>query len=105
MFPGHYHFSPFARIESLVEMTEWLIKCYSPYRVAYDYFGHYSVIGRATEHLGVATQIITAQDNRIVPVVDFYGLAPSPRLTIDPTHAVVTWATSMCSQFGIESVN
>lgn len=82
-FPNRYDFRRAADIESLVDLTAWLVRREGLYPDAEAYFADYAVLGNATAGLSVATQIITSRDDLIVPVADFYGLAPSPLLKIE----------------------
>jgi predicted alpha/beta-fold hydrolase len=55
-------------------MTEELIKQYSSYESAQQYFQAYSIKNDALMTIPVATTIITAEDDPIIPVGDFRGL-------------------------------
>ena len=77
-FPDLYDFSKVLRLKTIGEMTEVLIRRYSEYESASDYFRHYAVMGDALAKLTVPTTIITAQDDPIIPVQDFYDLKLHP---------------------------
>jgi uncharacterized protein len=83
LFPQRYDFEPIAELSSLVDMTTWLVRYLRAYGDAEEYFAQYAVLGNATRNLQVPTLIITAMDDMLVPVADFYGLAPSPNLKIE----------------------
>lgn len=75
------------RIPLVRDMTEWFI--HQPavasaerYRNADAYFAAYAVLGDALAHLTVRTTIITAQNDPVIPVVDFYALTPHPLLDV-----------------------
>jgi predicted alpha/beta-fold hydrolase len=55
-------------------MTEELIRQYSPYESAQQYFQGYSISKDALMNIPVATTIVTAVDDPIIPVGDFHGL-------------------------------
>ncbi len=74
LFPGLYDFNEVLKLETLAEMTDVLVERYSEYENSSDYFRHYSVLGDALADLTVPTTIITAQDDPIIPVEDFYDL-------------------------------
>lgn len=82
-YPSRYDFEPVESIASLIEMTTWLVRYLGRYENAEEYFAAYSFLGDATRSLNVSTLIITSLDDLVVPVADFYGLAPHPQLKID----------------------
>lgn len=77
-FPNLYDFNNILTLETIAEMTEVMIKRYSKYESSSDYFRHYSVLGNALADITVPTTIITAQDDPIIPVEDFYDLKLHP---------------------------
>jgi predicted alpha/beta-fold hydrolase len=82
LYPDLYQFAPLRRIYAVREMTEWLVRGYTEYGSADTYFAEYAVLGSALAGLCVSTTIITAANDEVIPVADFYGLAPSPYLQI-----------------------
>lgn len=82
-FPERYDFGPLEDMASLIDMTTWLVRYLGRFADAEEYFYAYSVLGNATRNLAVPTLVITSFDDMVVPVADFYGLAPSPHLKID----------------------
>jgi predicted alpha/beta-fold hydrolase len=85
-FPNLYDFRDVLQLESIYAMTETLIQRYSDYGSAANYFRHYAVVDDALAQLTVPTTIITAQDDPIIPVEDFYNLKlnSQTRLLIQP---------------------
>ena len=73
-FPDLYDFSDVLTLDTITEMTDLMIERYSDYETASDYFSHYAVLDDALADLNVPTTIITAQDDPIIPVEDFYDL-------------------------------
>ena len=73
-FPELYDFSDVLRLETIMEMTDLMLERYSDYESASDYFSHYAVLNDALADINVPTTIITAQDDPIIPVDDFYDL-------------------------------
>ncbi len=73
-FPDLYHLSDVLALETIAEMTEVMLQRYSEYKSSSDYFRHYAVLGDALANLTVPTTIITAEDDPIIPVEDFYDL-------------------------------
>jgi predicted alpha/beta-fold hydrolase len=82
LFPDLYQFGPICAIASVRAMTEWLVTRYTEFASADAYFAAYAVLNGALAGLRVPTTIITAADDGVIPVADFYGLAPSPHLQI-----------------------
>jgi len=83
-FPSLYDFSEVLPLKTIGEMTDAMIQRYSDYKSSSDYFRHYAVMGDALADLTVPVTIITAQDDPIIPVEDFYDLKlhPSTELVI-----------------------
>ena len=73
-FPGLYDFSDVFALDSIAEMTELMIERYSDYKNASDYFSHYAVLNDSLVGVNIPTTIVTAEDDPIIPVDDFYGL-------------------------------
>jgi predicted alpha/beta-fold hydrolase len=63
-------------------MTEWLVRRYSDYCDAADYFSRYAVLGDTLAGLTVPTTIVTAADDPVIEVDDFEMLTPSPLLDL-----------------------
>ena len=86
LYPQQYDFSRLMRIDSIREMTERLLAGYSSYGSARDYFKGYTLTDGDLNRITVPTTIITAEDDPIIPVEDFYHLqaSPSTQLIIQP---------------------
>lgn len=81
-FPERYDFSDVFMLETVSGMTDLMIERYSDYGSASDYFRHYALLGDALRDIPVPTTIITAKDDPIIPVEDFYGLALNPHIDL-----------------------
>lgn len=86
LFPKRYDFSAIMEVNTIREMTERLLARYSDYDCATSYFRGYSLTNNDLQGITVPTTIITAQDDPIIPVEDFYDLHTSPatRLIVQP---------------------
>jgi predicted alpha/beta-fold hydrolase len=86
LYPSLYHFDDVFQLESITAMTEVLLQRYSEYKTPSDYFRQYAVTGDALAALTTPTTIITAQDDPIIPVADFYDLKlnPATELIVHP---------------------
>jgi predicted alpha/beta-fold hydrolase len=73
-FPNLYDFSEVLSLDTIAAMTDLMLERYSAYKSASDYFCAYAVLDNALVDVNVLTTIITAQDDPIIPVEDFYGL-------------------------------
>jgi len=85
-FPDLYDFSDVLTLETIAEMTEVMIRRYSEYETASEYFRDYAILGDALAELTVPVTIVTSKDDPIIPVADFYDLKlhPSTELVIHP---------------------
>jgi predicted alpha/beta-fold hydrolase len=85
LFPELYDFTPLRKLPRLIPMTEWLIERYGDrfgLESADQYFAAYSLSSDAFQSLTVRTTIITAANDQVVPVEDFYALEPHPLLDV-----------------------
>ncbi len=86
LYPDRYDFKDLMTVDSIREMTERLLRRYSPYDSAEAYFRGYTLTGSALAEIRLPTTIVTAADDPIIPVEDFHRLETSPatRLIIQP---------------------
>jgi uncharacterized protein len=86
LYPDRYDFSNLMDVDNIREMTERLLARYSDYEDAKGYFKGYTLTNNDLQGIGVPTTIITAQDDPIIPVADFYDLHTSDatRLIVQP---------------------
>ncbi len=84
-FPGLYDFSEWFRIDNLREQTAYLISQYTDFPSLEAYLDGYSVIGDYLRRLEVPTTIITAGDDPVIPVEDFFDLPENPALRLRVT--------------------
>lgn len=82
LFPNLYDFSPVQRLKTLQAVTDFLLAEYSDYESAQDYFNAYAVMGSAVADINIPTTVITAADDPIIPVSDFYDLVPNEHLAL-----------------------
>ncbi|MGA6924507.1 MAG: alpha/beta fold hydrolase, partial [Desulfosarcina sp.] len=86
LYPDRYDFSDLMHVNTVRWMTERLLSRYSDYGSIGDYFRGYTLTDGNLENITVATTIITAKDDPIIPVEDFYNLRVShtTRLMVQP---------------------
>lgn len=82
LFPNDYGFAELARIPTIHAMTEWLVRKMGFFPDAAGYFASYAVTGNAFADLAVPTTVITAQNDAVIPPVDFYAIQPHPLLDL-----------------------
>lgn len=76
LYPSRYDFAGILRLRTIRQMTAALLAAYSDYPDTASYFAGYTVDRRAVSALRVPATLITAADDPVIPVSDFYHLAP-----------------------------
>jgi hypothetical protein len=74
LFPDLYDFTDVMGVKTIQALTDALLEKYSDFATAQDYFDAYSVMGPAITEVHTPTTIITAEDDPIIPIKDFYDL-------------------------------
>ena len=74
LFPDAYDFSEVLKLNTIMAVTDKMLDQYSDFNSASEYFKAYSILNDAIDDLSVPTTIITAADDPIIPVGDFYQL-------------------------------
>ena len=74
LFPELYDFEDVLHLKSIQAVTDVLLNRYSDYPSAQEYFQAYAVMDSDIENIITATTVITAEDDPIIPIDDFYGL-------------------------------
>lgn len=82
LFPRLYHFDDMLRMDRALAMTEALIRRYTDFKDYRDYFNRYTLSGDALDDLTVPVSVITAADDPVIPVDDFYPLRGKARLRL-----------------------
>ncbi len=82
LFPDLYDFSEVMHLKTIRAVTDFVLAEYSDFTSARDYFNAYAVMGSAIADINIPTTVITAADDPIIPVSDFYDLAPSNYLEL-----------------------
>lgn len=75
LFPDIYDFEDILQLGTIRRATEVLLQQYSNFKSAEEYFNAYSVKGNDIEFITVPTTILTAEDDPIIPINEFYGLS------------------------------
>ena len=74
LFPDRYDFTQVQPLGSVLAVTEYLLKRFSDFQSAREYFSEYTLLNDSLRELPVETTIITAADDPIIPVEDFHQL-------------------------------
>ncbi len=74
LFPDAYDFSEVLKLNTIMAVTDKMLDQYSDFNSASEYFKAYSILYDSIDDLSVPTTIITAADDPIIPVEDFYKL-------------------------------
>lgn len=74
IFPNVYDFSDLMHSHCIRDMTDLLLKKYSVYSSSKTYFKEYTLLGDAIRSIPIPTTLVTAEDDPIIPVEDFYDL-------------------------------
>ena len=84
LFPADYDFGDVQSLKTIQAVTDRLLQKYSDFNSAAEYFREYSLLNNAIKNLPVPATIISAKDDPIIPVEDFYQLELHHR-----THLVI----------------
>jgi uncharacterized protein len=74
LFSAVYDFTGLLSLKTVQELTDRLLQKYSEFNSAAEYFRAYSLLEDSLKDLPVPTTIITAKDDPIIPVEDFFQL-------------------------------
>ena len=86
LFPDLYDFGDVLELKTIQALTDALLEKYSDFSTSQDYFDAYSVMGPAIADINTPVTIVTAEDDPIIPIKDFYDLKLNKhiRLVIHP---------------------
>lgn len=83
LHPDRYAFDDWFRLASLRDQTDWLVRHQTDFQTLGEYLDGYSVAGDYLKGLDVATTIVTAADDPIIPVADFEALPKLSSLSVE----------------------
>lgn len=86
LFPEIYDFADVMGVKTIQGLTDALLEKYSDFPTAQAYFDAYALMGAAVADIHTPTTIVTAEDDPIIPINDFYDLELNDhiRLLIHP---------------------
>ena len=82
-FPDLYDFTGALRLWSMREMTEWLVRYYTPFADAEEYFAGYAVDREMLANVRVPTSILTAADDPVIDAREFGMLRYGNAITVN----------------------
>lgn len=82
LFPESYDFKDVMQMNTIQAVTDRLLEKYTDFKSARDYFKMYSILQNDIKNIPVAATIITAMDDPIIPVEDFYELELNDRTNL-----------------------
>ncbi|MFP3999176.1 MAG: YheT family hydrolase [Desulfobacterales bacterium] len=74
LYPDLYDFTGILSHNTILGLTAALLPRCSPFAAPEEYFQTYTLTNDALKNIAVPTTIITAKDDPVIPVEDFYGL-------------------------------
>ena len=72
LYPGVYDFGDILKMNSCMEMTDVLVRRYTEYEGAEDYFSHYNLKKGYLNKIKTGLTIIMAEDDPVISIEDFY---------------------------------
>lgn len=82
LYPDVYDFSRMLALDTVWEMTVAAIEDYGNHETIDAYFQGYTITPECFRHIRVPTTVVTAQDDPIIPVADFYALPANPAVRV-----------------------
>lgn len=81
-FPDIYDIDDLYSMNTIMEITECIIPRYSHFRNYKEYFSTYTLSSDNFTDLSIPVTVITAEDDPVIPVEDFYGLTNHDMLDV-----------------------
>lgn len=85
-FPTDYDLHDILACRSITAMTDILVRRYTDIPTLDDYLSGYALVGETLKSLSVASVVIAAEDDPIVPAHDLRRLACNPKLDVITTR-------------------
>jgi hypothetical protein len=82
LFPDKYDFSDIMNLDSCLEITERLIKRYSGYKDAIEYFRGYTLTDDIINGITVPTTIVASKDDPVIPFSGYGSIDFSPSVNL-----------------------
>ena len=82
LYPEAYDFERVLSLANVREMTASAVADYGAHPSVEDYFSDYRITTKIFEKIKIPTSVITAQDDPIIPVEDFFSLPDNPAVNL-----------------------
>lgn len=83
LFPDVYDFADVMGVKTIQGLTDALLEKYSDFSTAKAYFDAYAIMGPTIASINTPTTIVTAEDDPIIPINDFYDLKLNKHIRLD----------------------
>ena len=82
LFPDKYNFNIIKKFSTCMEITDYFVPLYTPYKNSEDYFSRYTLRDNIFFNITIPVTIITSKDDPIINVNDFYNLKTNKKMKI-----------------------
>ncbi len=82
-FPEHYDFDDRILRLRMRELTHWMVERHTDFDSLDDYFDGYAVAGDRLAALQVPADVLTAEDDPVIPVAEFRALQLAPQTRVE----------------------
>ncbi|MBI9085992.1 MAG: alpha/beta fold hydrolase [Desulfobacterales bacterium] len=82
LYPADYDFTRMLALKNIRQMTAAAVEDYGLHPTIEEYFQGYTITAQLFGRIQVPTTVITAADDPIIPVEDFYALPPNPAVDL-----------------------
>jgi len=82
-FPDRYDFREAQGLSRVQTLTEFFVSRYTEFRDVDEYYSHYRLPAETLARLPIATQIIAAADDPVIPAAHFHDLRSNHPIRID----------------------
>jgi uncharacterized protein len=81
-FPEKIALDEIKNARNLMQLTELLVDQHTEFNSVQEYFDSYTLTGATLAAIDVPTEIITSQDDPVIPVLDFHAIEKPAKLNI-----------------------
>jgi len=81
-FPDKIDLTTINKASNLLSLTQMLVNQHTEFTSVEEYFNSYALTGNVLSQIGIPTQIITSQDDPVIPAKGFKAISASPSLNI-----------------------
>ena len=85
-FPEHYDFDDSVLTLRMRDLTRWMVERHTDFDTLDDYFDGYSIAGDRLAALAMPADILTSEDDPVIPVREFHALRLNPESRVEIAH-------------------